>query len=482
MTNARARIIQLALGAMLVFVLSFATGEAKGQATSVAPVAAGQFLMLSDLHFDPMADPRQVDRLSAAEPAEWQTILESSGEAGLGRYGADTNWMLLSSALRQAAETLPHPAFLLLPGDFLAHHFRRAFDAAATAHSDAAYRLFVRKTMMFLAQQLERAFPYTPILPALGNNDEVCGDFLLQPGGPFLADMLPIVQRLVGSDGSPRFDRDWTGYGNYGATVHGIRVLSVNTVFFSPRYRNACGVPGDPNPARATLAWLEAELAAAKQAQAPVWMVYHVPPGIDGLATLQRGACPDEIIPMWDQAYAEPFFALLHRYADTVAASFAGHTHMDDFRLIGDAGGSYAFTLITPALSPIFGQNPAFRTVFYDSAGGILDQTTYDLTNLPEATANGGSPAIWRAEYTFTQAWRLPRVDLPSLAHLYAITGNVTQDRDRWHMLFPVSSPVYWPRFSASGDGGVQAVRAFRCATGNALLPDYRQCYCGGEK
>jgi sphingomyelin phosphodiesterase acid-like 3 len=102
------------------------------------------------------------------------------------------------------------------------------------------------------------------------------------------------------------------------------------------------------------------------------------------------------------RTYAEPIFALLRRYADTVAASFAGHTHMDDFRLIGDAGGFYAFTLITPALSPIFGQNPAFRTVMYDSAGGILDHTTYTLTNLPEATASGGAPAIWRAEYTFT--------------------------------------------------------------------------------
>ena len=123
---------------------------------------------------------------------------------------------------------------------------------------------------------------------------------------------------------------------------------------------------------------------------------------------------------MWDQAYAEPFYALLRRYADTVVASFAGHTHMDDFRLIGDSHGRYGFTLVTPAVSPIFGQNPAFRTVLYDTAGGILDQTTYDLTNLPEATATGSVPPAWQAEYTFTQEWRLPRVDLPSLDRLYS--------------------------------------------------------------
>ena len=56
---------------------------------------------------------------------------------------------------------------------------------------------------------------------------------------------------------------------------------------------------------------------------------------------------PGGIIPMWDEAYTEPFHALLRRYADTVVASFAGHTHMDDFRLIGDSGGHYAFALTT---------------------------------------------------------------------------------------------------------------------------------------
>jgi hypothetical protein len=91
--------------------------------------------------------------------------------------------MLLRSALQQMKDTLPDPAFVLVPGDFLAHGFRRAFDAAASDHSDAAYRIFVQKTMQFLAQQLEQTFPNKPILPALGNNDDLCGDYQLQPRG-----------------------------------------------------------------------------------------------------------------------------------------------------------------------------------------------------------------------------------------------------------------------------------------------------------
>ena len=284
-------------------------GTASGQQTDPAKAAAGQVLMMSDLHFDPMADPSLVDQLAAAEPEQWSALLDSSGDRSLGRYGRDSNWMLLRSALQHMAETLPKPAFVLIPGDFLAHRFRQEFDAAAKNHSDAAYRIFVRKTMQFLGQQLEQNFPATVILPALGNNDEECGDYELQPGGPFLADTLPILRRLVGSAGGPGFDRDWQSYGNYSARVSGIRILSTNTNFLSVHYRNACGSAADGDPGRATLAWLDAELAAAKEAQERVWLLYHIPPGIDGYATLRQGSCPGTMIPMWDQAYAGAFFA-----------------------------------------------------------------------------------------------------------------------------------------------------------------------------
>jgi hypothetical protein len=336
--------------------------------------------------------------------------------------------------------------------------------------------------MHFLEQQLEQTFPATPIIPALGNNDEECGDYQLQPGGPFLIDTLPILRRLVGSAGGPGFDRDWQSYGNFSAQVSGIRVLSTNTNFLSVHYRNACGSAADGDPGRATLAWLEAELAAAKQAQERVWLLYHIPPGIDGYATLRQGACAGTMIPMWDQAYAGAFLALMKRYADTVTVSFAGHTHMDDFRLIADAEGRYGFILITPAVSPIFGQNPAFRTLAYDAAGEILDQTTYDLTNLPQATtAAGGVPPEWWTEYTFTRQWSLPRVDLPSLDRLYALITDAPVERERWHVIFPVSSPGYWAPFAAGSEQLAQAVRAFRCASGNVAALDYQQCFCSGQ-
>ena len=432
--------------------------------------------MMSDLHFDPMADPKLVDRLSSAEPKEWPDVFDSSDNETPARYGADSNWALLRSALWQAKQTLPNPAFVVLPGDFLAHNFRHQFDAAAANHSDAAYRQFVYKTMQFLASQLERTFPDTAILPALGNDDSYCGNYQLQPQGPFLADTLPVFRALVGALASLGFDRNWMSYGNYSVTVRDLRMIFPNTVFFSANYHNGCGSAAEADPGSATLAWLETELAAAERAQQRVWLVYHIPPGVDGFTTLRRGSCPNAIIPMWKQIYAEPFYALTRKYSDTIVASFAGHIHMDDFRLLGDDNGYYGFVLITPALSPIYGQNPAFRTVTSDAAGGILDQTTYELANLREAV--DGAPPTWRAEYTFTQAWQLPRIDLASLTQLYAKTADVPSDRDRWHTFLPVSSPVYWS--TNLGEAARRGALAYRCADGHVLLPEYAQCYCGG--
>jgi hypothetical protein len=432
--------------------------------------------MMSDLHFDPMADPKLVDQLSAVEPEEWPGILESSANNTPARYGADSNWALLHSALWQAKQTLPNPAFIVLPGDFLAHNFRREFDAAKADHSDAAYRLFVRKTMQFLALQLEQTFPDTPILPVLGNDDSYCGNYQLQPQGPFLADTLPILRALVGALVNAGFDQNWISYGNYSAVVRGLRLIFLNTVFFSANYHNGCGSAAEADPGSATLAWLETELAAAELTQQRVWLVYHIPPGVDGFTTLRRGSCPDAIIPMWKQIYAEPFYALTRKYSDTIVASFAGHIHMDDFRLLGDDNGYYSFVLITPVLSPIYGQNPSFRTVTSDSAGGIFDQTTYELANLREAVE--GAPPTWRAEYTFTQAWQLPRIDLVSLTQLYGRIADVPSDRDRWHTFLPVSSPVYWS--TNLGEAAQRGALAYRCADGHVILPEYGRCYCGG--
>ena len=64
---------------------------------------------------------------------------------------------------------------------------------------------------------------------------------------------------------------------------------------------------------------------------------------------------------------------------------------MDDFRLL-----TSSLVLLAPGLSPVVGQNPAFRIVSLNRKGELADEDTYYLSNLDEAV--NGSQAKWKLE------------------------------------------------------------------------------------
>src|SRR5580704_4312773 len=88
------------------------------------PADAAEMLVLSDIHFDPTANKALVDRLAAAEPAQWVSIF-ATDDTRMSTYREDTNWKLLRSTL--AATKAPKPDFVLVSGDFLVHQFRTRF-------------------------------------------------------------------------------------------------------------------------------------------------------------------------------------------------------------------------------------------------------------------------------------------------------------------------------------------------------------------
>lgn len=437
---------------------------------AVSPAAAqGRFLALSDIHFDPMADPALVDRLNAAPPEAWARIFATSSDKSLGRYGRDTDWPLFASALAAMKKAASRPDFVVMTGDFLAHDFRAAFDRAAKNHSDAAYRAFVLRTMRFVALELERSFPKTPILPVLGNNDSYCGDYRLSPGGAFLKDTLPVMRGLLGGAAGADLARDWSHLGNYSARpphLPRVRIVALDTVVFSAHYSAACAGAAKGDPGKETLAWLADTLAAARRAHRRVWLLYHVPPGVDDYATVRFGACPQRILPLWKPAYSAAFAALLKQYRDTLAASLAGHLHTDTFRL--DRTG---FTLTIPAVSPIFGENPGFKTISYDAAGRLDDATTYRL-------ASFAAGAAWVPEYRFKREWRLPRLDLASLDRLYRRIGGEPRARARWLSLYGLSSSSFWPADPAQN--AKRSLAAY-CAAGHLSPAGFASCYCSAK-
>jgi hypothetical protein len=445
-----------------------------------------QFLIASDIHFNPMADATLVAKLEAADPEQWETILQRTRPESFSPYGQDTNWWLLQSALDQMRKTLSDPALVMFTGDLLAHGFPDKYLNATHDKDREHYRAFVLKTVEFLAIEFRQRFPGTKILVTPGNNDEECGDYSIQAGGTFLSDTADLTRKLAGAEAS--FLDDWKALGSYGVphpAIQGVRILSVNSIFFSNDYHaksfsQGCAVV-ESTAAGDLMRWLRSNLAAARQANQKVWLMFHIPPGIDGYATTHRSnqqqnadgasvgmSCADSIVPMWVPTWTAEFDYLLESYQDIILASFAGHTHTDNFRLVNNAGVNKAFVLIDPAVSPVYDQNPSFRIVTFRSDGSLADQTTYYLTNLEQASRK--VRGRWKKEYKFTQEWKTRQLGLASLGAIYSHIQSTETARDQWLKLYNVSS--------SAAKVLPDTVRGLYCAIGALDPVAYERCYC----
>src|SRR5271165_2955451 len=470
----------LCLMALLVALIASAA------AAQPARGVKNKLLLVSDIHFNPMADATLVSSLEAADPIQWESILQRTSPGSFSPYGQDTNWWLLQSALDQMRKTLPHPAFVMVTGDLLAHEFPKTFLNAAHDTDPEHYRTFVLKTVEFLTLEFRKRFPGAKILVTPGNNDEDCGDYSIQAGGTFLSDTAEMARDLAGANGS--FVGDWKALGSYNMphpTIPGVRILSLNSIFFSNNYHatnfsKGCAVVVS-TAAGDLLQWLQSNLAAVQQANQKVWLMFHIPPGIDGYATVHKFAaqlqatgpsvdksCADAIVPMWVPTWTAQFDGLLETYQHTAVASFAGHTHTDDLRLVNAAGVNQAFVLIDPPVSPVYGQNPAFRVVTFRPDGSLVDQSTYYLTNLQQASSKVRGQ--WKKEYRFTREWRAPRLDLASLGTIYSQIQTKEAARDQWLKLYNVSS--------SAAKVPADTVRGLYCAIGALSVAAYAKCYC----
>jgi hypothetical protein len=457
-----------------------------GSTPSFGRPPSHQLLIASDLHFNPFSDPAIVADLAAAPPARWEPILNGSAPAAYSPYGQDTNWWLLQSALDSMRSTEPHPALVMITGDLLAHGFPQAY-ARATKDSDREhYRAFVLKTVAFLAWELRRRFKNSQILITPGNNDNECGDYDIEADGPFLRDTAALARGLARAGG--QFTADWQSLGSYTIlprSMRGVRIISVNSVFFSNKYQAASFAHGcspvDSTAADRTLTWLERNLAQARQAHEKVWLMLHVPPGIDGFSTVLQYArlaltvgpdtgdfCSKAIVPMWKPVWTARFDGLLADYQSTVTATFAGHDHTDDFRVIHANETNPSFVLINPPISPIYGQNPSFRLVTFAADGQLADQSTYYLTNLPAARSD--VPGKWALEYTFAQRWQSHALNASTLKSIYDRINSDSGARAQWLTLLNVSS--------SHDSVPALAVQTLVCAIAALDPASYQACYC----
>ncbi|MGB8193837.1 MAG: metallophosphoesterase [Chitinophagaceae bacterium] len=470
---------------LVVILLLFSQPPVNAQTT---PQAKGTFLSVSDLHFNPYFDQSLLDTLMKSDYTNWYNIFESSSIKTPNSYGSDANYPLVKSALQNMQQQLANPDFIIITGDFLRHRFRENYNSYFKNYPDS-FHAFTSKTIRFLAWMLDKHFPQTVILPVLGNNDAFCGDYEIAPKDAFLtmfASAFAPLQRNNDAAMDSNFINQFSKGGYYTfspKTAKTPKFIMLNTIFFSVNYEDTCAKQPVGDPGGEELKWLADTLSQANAANQPVWMAYHIPPGVDVFATLKNVSCSvssSSVMTMWNDSANKTFLDLVRKNAPVIRAGFAGHTHMDDFRVVYDGlQQPVSFIHITPAVSPLFYNNPGFQRLTYDTVSwSLLNSETFYL-NVGSAT-----PA-WAFEYDFKKTYNVKGINAASLHQLrIGIRGTANFqtlcDSTNFNSL-RASYVKYYNVSNVSANTDVKyRWKAYWCGTGALTKEDFLKC-CGGK-
>ena len=376
---------------------------------------AEDVLVLSDIHFDPLADRSLVAKLVEQPVTKWNDILAASAKKSLSAYKTDTNYALWQSTLSALKKESPNPTLVVIAGDFFRHTFRLDFEKAFKENKSRldrfreVYAQFQTKTIQFLVRGLVEQFPSAQFVPVVGNNESTCGDYMVYLGDPFLKEFANAWQTASQHSIPSEMASDFATSGHYTTTFQSnarLRIIVGNDIFLTTEYNGRCGNSMVP-PGSGELQWLDQQLAAAEKAKEKVWLITHVPPGVDVLRSLYNSVIKNDqkLVPMLKDDYNNKYIDILHRHARVIQFNLTGHNHFADFRL---PGGEVAI-LIAPSISPDKTNNPAFQVWDLDSKNLKIKNLTQYSLNLAFADPK------WSKLLDFDQAFGQSDVSLTSL-------------------------------------------------------------------
>jgi hypothetical protein len=408
----------------------------------------GTVISVTDIHFDPFQGfgNNVRKKIATSDYKDWRSIyLQNPQPEGV--PGQQTNFSLLNSTMREMQSICPHPDFIIFSGDLLGHELQEEYNEYLKHNPGVSYNEFVQNTLSFINYEFKLYFSDVPIYFTLGNNDSYT-DFGIAPPPAddyFLPDTKDIFFAYIGGDANAKasFMATYPTTGSYSlhpAAAPTNKIIALNDIYFSLKSTQNQYAEGWKQ-----MAWLESELASAVKNGEKVWIITHIPPGVDVTTTLSNKN--GEITDFWDTQYTnsdgktflEQFSELTVAYSSVIGGIFCGHTHMDHFRLISDQAGSKSFVHVTPAVSPQFGNNPAFQVLTYDKASfGVIDFETYRFGYQRQGSA-------WAGEYSFDKTYG---VSLYDPANLDTVFNRLQQDaaaRKFFTTYFDVNNIVYKP-------------------------------------
>jgi sphingomyelin phosphodiesterase acid-like 3 len=385
-------------------------------------------LMVSDIHFDPFMDPAKVAQLAAAPVSGWKAILEQPDSADRAQRfgdlvktcnarGVDTSYALFASSLHAMRADAAGARFITVSGDLIAHSFSCKYETLFPRAAPGAYRAFVEKTIEFVIGSLRGDFPGVPVYATLGNNDSDCGDYQLDAHGEFLAATAKTFAGDFPAAERSAAEKDFAAGGYFSAAlpIPHTRMLVLDDLFMAHKYAT-CGGKPDAQAAADQIAWLKAQLDRARREKEKVWVMAHIPPGVDPYSTVAKGGniCAGKAPQMFlsSEAMAETMAG----YGDVIQLAIFAHTHMDELRLLEPAAGGVhgpVAVKLVPSISPVDGNNPSFTVAAVNRASAIL--TDYRVVAGSNQT---GVDTAWTEEYDYAKDFKEPAFSARSVAHL----------------------------------------------------------------
>jgi hypothetical protein len=383
-------------------------------------VASEKFIAVGDIHFDPFWDcklggstscEQLLNQLKNEDVNNWNKLFQNSS---LPSYHQNSNYALLQSTFNELnkIQNTEHPQFVIVMGDLLSHFIKSDYDKYSSDKSTLGYTNFVKKTIMFIAKEMRKNLPNTNIYFVVGNNDSYAGDYAIQPKGDFFKDMASILSPMINDENNrSAFNNDFPECGYYLINMPNTatKIIVLNSVIFTS-YPNPTGLD-NKNAANREFEWLNHQLDIAESNGQKVMIIDHVPFGVDSFLTVFDPTNPLKLIKtFWLDEYNQKIKTILANHASVITGIISAHIHKDSYQALPINEKKAIPIFYTPAVSPIYQNNPGFKIYEFDPISFIL--MDYDVYYLDLASKE----PEWKNEYDFNQIYQSGCVNCSLLA------------------------------------------------------------------
>jgi sphingomyelin phosphodiesterase acid-like 3 len=363
-----------------------------------AALAVRQVTFISDIHYDPRyGTPDAFSRCKTSASSVW------------GVSGCDSSPQLTQRALNDVSDQ--NTSFIFYGGDWQRHGYTKSGLKPA--------ELFLDLSERFRNVSVDGSLGVVAFGGSIGNNDVVPDYYFAwsSASSGFAASKEELAYRVQAMTTvgllSASEAKVAARCGYYTHEMETLHVIVLHTLLWA--FRLEPSMSDSVTDPCGQFAFLKAELQKVRDASKRAIILGHIPPGLNVYNVLQGGFNKPEDDLFWKPEYQETYDAVIHAYKDLVAVQLFGHTHKFTLQVFPANG---ALSMIIPAISPIFANNPSYLLANFSGDDWVLEDV-----QLRYATEDGVFHAGQAARTALKTAFELAA--LPQLrSSITALASN----------------------------------------------------------